>query len=484
MELRYTAHIAASRRKKDSLYNWQDLAVLALLILGAVLLYNAPKLFSVILQVMVLVLFARSKTPHYWLAIYMFTAFNPGGLFQSQAPQILSLIDAPGIGVVTFNMAFAAVAIAKALLLSSRSYYKHYVVIFGIYMLLLIPLFGGKLTYLIRGFLNYSWMLFLPAFLKTEEDFFQLFKLIFLFNFALLAMDMYQIITGVPFVHALSSGFYSQKSGQYLFREQDTEGLVRTSYGVQFAYLAIAGALYYLTLKKSRYSQVLLYASLIVGIFNVISSATRGWMIAILFIVVGYSMLLVPKLFRNFLISVPTMIVIVLILMRIPLVQHQIERSYERFATVEYLLEGDISAGGTSGRHIRGARVMSKYYESPLIGFGFGPDAMQYSDGHTGNQSMLLSFGAFGYGLYIILWLTFILRPILLFRRLPLGSDYKSLIWLPAFLLGGLIIIHSSSAAYLHPFVIGIFGAFVFALGNMIYQEALRQITRNSQRVE
>lgn len=466
------------------LYGWRDALLIVALILGAMLLYNTPKLFSVALQILVLLLFARSKKPYYWLAVYMFTVFNPGGLFHIDAPEMLSIIEAPAIGAVTFNMAFAAVAIAKATLLHSKAFYKRYVLIFGAYMVLLIPIFGGRPTYLIRGFLTYSWMLFLPAYMKEEGDFFQMFRLIFLLNLVMLAMNVYQIIQGVPFVHALSSSFFSQQSGRYLFRIQDTEGLVRTSYGVQVAYLAIAGSLYNLTFKKPRFPKIILYASLIIGLFNIISSATRGWMIGILFAVLAYSMFLVPRLFRNLIISVPTVALLVFTLMRIPLIRHQVERSYERFMTVEYVLEGDISAGGTSSRHIRGSRVMSKYYESPVIGYGFGPDTMEYVDGHTGNQTMLLYFGGIGYGLYIILWLVFMLKPILLFTRVPAGSGYRSLVWLPAFLLAGLIIIHSTSGMYLHPFATGIFGAFVFALGNMIYQQALGQIANKPLSLE
>lgn len=460
-------------KEKHSLVNWLDLVVVSLLILGAGLLYNYPKIFAVLAQALVLFFYARSKKPHYWLAIYMFIAFNPGGLYQVDAPVILSLVDVAGIGSVTFIMAFSAITIIKAIGKKSEFYFKPYIIVFGIYMLLLIPIFGGKISYLVRGFLNYSWLLFLPQWIKTEEDLEEMIRLIFLFNIVLLGMNIYQIVRGIPFVHSLSPSFYSQQSGRYLFRAQDVEGLVRTSYGVHIAYLSMVGSLYYLSFKKSKFPQIWLYVSLFIGVFNIVSSATRGWMIAVIFVMLGYSMFLVPRLFRNIVISLPFMFLVLLLLWRVPLVKHQLQKSYERFSTVEYVLEGDISAGGTSSRHIRGARVMSKFNDSPVIGFGFGPDAMEYLDSHTGNQSMLLQFGFLGYGIYIILWLVFMIKPILLLGRLPARSPFRSLVWLPLFALGGLIIIHSTSGMFLHPFTTGIFGAFIFALGNIIYKEAV-----------
>lgn len=465
-----------SRKQKDknTVVKWLDLLVIGLLLLGAVVLYNFPKLFSVLAQVLVLLFYARSKKPHYWLAVYMFTIFNPGGLYHTQALVMLTLVDVAGIGSVTFGMAFTAVTIFKSMGRKSNAYFKRYVIIFAIYMLLLIPVFGGRLSYLVRGFLNYSWLLILPGWMKTEEDLNELMRLLFLFNIVLLVMNLYQIVRGVPFVHLLSSSFYTQRTGKYLFREQDVEGLVRTYYGIQFAYLTMAGSLYYLSFKKSKFPQAWLYLSLLISIFNIVSSATRGWMTATLFVVLGYSMFLVPRLFRNILISAPLVVIVVLMLWQVPVVKHQLRRSYERFSTMEYVLEGDISAGGTSGRHIRGARVMSKFYESPIVGFGFGPQTMAYADGHTGNQTMLLYFGVLGYGIYIMLWLVFMLQPVLLIGRLPAKSPYRSIVWLPLFILGGMIIIHSTSGMFLHPFVAGIFGAFMFTMGNLIYQEALR----------
>lgn len=466
--------IGKNTKKKDghAIARGLDLLVISLLILGAILLYNFPKLFSVLAQVLVLLFYARSKKPHYWLAIYMFTAFNPGGLYHGQAPVLLSLIDVAGIGSVTFDMAFSAVTIYKSIGKKPEAYFKHYVIIFGIYMLLLIPIFGGKISYLLRGFLNYSWLLFLPELIKSEDDLSEIMRLLFLFNIVLLGMNIYQIISGVPFAHILSPSFRGQQAGRYLFREQDVGGLVRTSYGVHVAYLAMIGSLHYLTFKRSKFPQVWLYASLIIGIFNIVSSATRGWMIAVLFVVVGYSMFLVPRLFRSLVISAPLLVMVFFSFWQIPLVRHQLQKSYERFSTVEYLLEGDVSAGGTSSRHIRGARVMSKFSESPIIGFGFGPETMAYADGHTGNQTMLLYFGVLGYGIYILLWLVFMLKPIQLMGRIPARSPYRSLVWFPFFTLGGLIIIHSTSGMYLHPFNMGIFGAFVFTMGNLTYGEA------------
>lgn len=77
-------------------------------------------------------------------------------------------------------------------------------------------------------------------------------------------------------------------------------------------------------------------------------------------------------------------------------------------STLEKLVAGDITAGGTLARlDIRGPRVMNKFWQSPILGWGFANGYYEYADGHVGHQNILLNVGIVGYlfvnGLFIYL---------------------------------------------------------------------------------
>lgn len=453
---------------------FSDYLLVLFMILWAVLLYHAPKIVSIVIQLVVLLLYYRSKSNYRWIAIYMFTVFNPGGLFHNLAPVPLSIISSSGLGTITFDMAFSFVSILKTLTIRNKVFFNQILLAFGIYMVLLVPIFGGPLQTIIRGFLTYSWLLVMPRLIRSDDELHGLFRLIFLFNFVVFIMNLYQIVVGLPFLTSLGSSVSSVNASsgfRYLYNQRDTAELVRTSYGIQFAYLSISGSLYFLSRRRQEFPQSFLYVSMIIGITNVIFSATRGWILGVTFLVLGYSMFLLPRLFRNFSVAIPTVALVIIAMMQIPVVRNQFSRAFERFSTTEAIIGGDFTAEGTTNRVDVGMVILGKYVESPLIGWGFGDTSIAYSNGHTGNQTMLLQFGAIGYLMYIIFWFVFMIKPALLSRKLFGQRSIRGVFLLPFFTLGGVIIIHSTSAFFLHPFIAGSFVGTILAMGNIIYYQ-------------
>ena len=118
----------------------------------------------------------------------------------------------------------------------------------------------------------------------------------------------------------------------------------------------------------------------------------------------------------------------------------------DRMSTLTALLEGDPTAGGTLGRLTeRSPRVLGKFVERPITGFGFSREYNEYSDSHVGNETLLLKGGVVGYALMFYFWFNFNLK---LFRRnqyLTRQNPYKDT--LLVFIIGfiGLFLIHSSS---------------------------------------
>ena len=72
--------------------------------------------------------------------------------------------------------------------------------------------------------------------------------------------------------------------------------------------------------------------------------------------------------------------------------------SWSRVITVEKVIEGDITGGGTISRYdIRAPKVMEGFFSSSVVfGAGFSNHYYKYSDGHVGYHNILLNAGLTG----------------------------------------------------------------------------------------
>ena len=105
-------------------------------------------------------------------------------------------------------------------------------------------------------------------------------------------------------------------------------------------------------------------------------------------------------------------IVLISIVLTIPKINLQILQVVERTLTMEDLAKGDLTAGGSLSRLTeRGPRVMKKFYEQPVLGYGFSEEYYKFLDGHVGNQSLLLNGGIIGF--IIISYFHFIIFSLL-----------------------------------------------------------------------
>ena len=159
-----------------------------------------------------------------------------------------------------------------------------------------------------------------------------------------------------------------------------------------------------------------------------------------------------------------------------PVVRQQIDLAKQRYETIELLLEGDPTAGGTMVRLVvRSPRVMKKFYESPIIGWGYGVEANKYSDGHVGNQNLLMHNGVIGYLFWLMLWLNFILKMINLDKSISSANPYKNMPKLFIIMLLGILIINASAQwfSYLLQFLPGFTILFLVTMASFVYKKAL-----------
>jgi len=130
----------------------------------------------------------------------------------------------------------------------------------------------------------------------------------------------------------------------------------------------------------------------------------------------------------------------------VPTLSDTFEYSVTRIKTLDALVEGDSTAENTLGRITeRRPRVINKFKEQPIIGFGFSEEYYEYSDIHIGNETLLLQGGIIGYLLMVILWVTFNLKLLKRNTKLLYTNPFKNslIVFVIAFL--GFFIIHSTS---------------------------------------
>ena len=329
---------------------------------------------------------------------------------------------------------------------SGKSGLRHYFFIANI--LLLVPIF-----------------IVLPYNLRGNNFSLRLSNLLFIVVFINLMGQIIMLLWGVPLAQILNPDpTYRITAGDTNYIQEALRPILAPwlmLLALFLSFLSIAG-------KSVHFKKNYLYIIVFLSFMSIFITATRGWILAfIIFIGISSMLYSVKEGRRIALLAFVSLALFVVLYFTSSLFRVQIGKSFERFATVELILEGDISAGGTSIRHIRGADVMEGFYESPIIGLGFSSDSLDLSDQHVGNQMILLSGGIIGMIIILYLLIYIVLKSLkinnyLLSSGTSFGKYYGELKLIPAF-IASLFFIHSTSTA--------LFGYSIYtkAYGNMLW---------------
>ncbi len=218
---------------------------------------------------------------------------------------------------------------------------------------------------------------------------------------------------------AFGSQIFSYITGEYLdyyLRGVESRLLSieegRASRAHSAVYVTLFGiiqAFYFFYNRRQDINKNYLALVFFLGIYSIILTATRGWMIAMAVLLLGVLILFgLSEISRSFKLAAIATILLLGAVTFMPQLIQQLEASFERFSTMEALVHGDLTADGTLQRlDVRGPRVMSKFRESPILGFGFSNEYYEYRDGHVGHHNILLNIGIIGYifvnGLFVYL---------------------------------------------------------------------------------
>lgn len=449
----------------------------ALALVTIVVTYRFPGIFASLWYVFLLVLYFLSKDEAFWLAFFLITVDGFMGFMGPFTVTLNVLPDLPAIELCQFYIIVAFVKAARSKF-KPFIFYKTYIQILLVYILFLI-VWGQMMGY--SGELNAYFRI-----IKQTLPFILFFAIPRLFT----DVTVYERFLGFVFF-ILIIGFLTQlftiltglsPSGTVDFTEEElseVEGF-RPFFNGASTLLGLFGALFILSNRSGpRYHPLYLYLTVASAVGMVFLSATRGWIISFGLILILYFILVLRRNTGQIIGLAVTLILFLLLGSSVSRIKIQAVYSFKRLSTLEAFAAGDITAGGTLYRlNVRGPRVMNKWRENPVFGWGFSDETRKYVDGHVGNQNLLMTTGIVGFSLIVGFLIYFCTKLFLRFLITPRSYIYRNSI--PVFLifLAGWFVIHSTSGQQFHVMVLPlqvIPQVVFFSLGAKIFAMSLRK---------
>lgn len=478
------------RATRYSLWSIENTRLAIAFVITVILVYWFPRLgIPVVVSRMTflasLIMAFNSKDDCFWLSWFFLIMNAPGRLFSSSSGLTefrLPLYNlGPGISL-GFPELFLAVYLLKFFIRRRDSgflFVKYFVFIlaYGMLMLFYSMLLGttsSNLIIAVRSIAPWAWVLLLPAVITDTEKLGRVFRMLAPFVFLTFIFTIYAQLSG-NYIHNILAGESVLRSSGLAEEE-----LIRITHAFPLSFFCMMMSLFYISYADKRYNWNYLNVILVVAGTMIFMSATRGWILAIFILLASVFFMGGSNLFKQ---SARVIVIFGLFFSIVgtiyPALFFQTTQALKRFLTLEQLAQGDITAGGTLMRITdRGPRIMAVFRESPVIGWGFSRTFFSHSDGHVGNQNMLMQGGILGY-LAWMLPLILITRRVYTLSRMPrIRSLYGNgmLVFLLAIL--GSFVIHSSSMQMLGFIMLGqsshLHWALIFTAVMVVYNDAAK----------
>lgn len=395
------------------------------LIVAFVLVYFIPVRLNRLLFLLVLPIVWYSKRDYFWIAFFFILNEMPGGLFSGglrEDPFRLPIYSiAPGFSSA-INELFILLIFAKSLInkrinriYSPPFFSKELKLLLWLFIGLIVvsPLMGMSMETMANVFkLSISFTLFYSLFhlINHEEQLVNFLKIMFPFAFVALALQIYGLINGEQLIALVKPGI---KVVQGSYASNDPKGWIRPIELGHAMLITFSGSLFLLISRRHNFSKQYLILINLISFLVVLMSGTRSWFIAFC---IGYISFFffagkkIPKLFLN---SLFVILIVIFSIRVISVVNKQVNNALSRIMTVEKVIEGDITGGGTISRFdVRAPRVMQGFYSSTIIlGAGFSDHFYEYADGHVGYHNILLNAGIAGFILIMYFIMKVLIKP-------------------------------------------------------------------------
>ncbi|MBN2666412.1 MAG: O-antigen ligase family protein [Bacteroidales bacterium] len=417
-----------------------------LLITGTIVAtYFTNSIISSFWSLLLLLLYYRSDDEPLWLAFFLVTVDGFMG-FMGLYSVTLTLL--PGLPAIEVSQFYVMLAVIKAFSGRSKTpiFYKKYMQVLGIYLVFLI--FWGLVMGLSRELNMYMRVLktslpfllifSLPRLMPDLQAYKRFFGMVFIIVLTAFALQIFSLITGI----------YPAEAFVTAGDEIEDDEAFRTFYNAISTLIGLFGALLFLSVKgKTGFNSWLLILVVFASFIMALLSATRGWIIAFGFIIFMFALLIQTRDTKKILRLAVVAAILILAGNRSDRIREQVNYSRERLITIESIRAGDPTAEGTLHRlDVRGPRVMEIWKQNPLFGWGFSDTGFESSDGHVGNQTLLMFSGLTGFILLNGFLLYFMYMIYVAYRRSPRAALFRNGYLVFIIFLIGWFIIHSTSS--------------------------------------
>ena len=415
-----------------------------------------PQLLIKVIFLLLLFVVFRSKDDVFWLAWFFVVINAPGRLFSIGYSSTIYRLPLYRLGpgaAIGFDELFLLIYLLKFLLKKDKNnniFNKYWIIILIYGFITLFYSFGiglssGNVVSAIRMIIPWFWVLVLPEFISDSDKLAEAFKLLAPFVFINFFIQIYTQITGQYLNDILSGEIW------YGFLGSAEEELVRIVDGCAVNLFCMIMSLFYLCSEDKRFNRTYLNLIVVVYLIFILMTATRGWIVASLILLSSIFFMRGFNFMKQF---TSTLIILILFIFLLRIIYPsfilQTSLALERFKTLEFLIAGDPTAGGTLARISEySPRVMAVFRESPVIGWGLSDRYISSWDGHVGNQTMLMQGGIIGYAIWIICYVLTLLNIYFLNRNSIVRSHIKNggIVFLMAMI--AIFAIHSSSSQIL-----------------------------------
>ncbi|MBK7215219.1 MAG: O-antigen ligase family protein [Bacteroidales bacterium] len=252
---------------------------------------------------------------------------------------------------------------------------------------------------------------------------------------------------------------------------------------------------YLLISNTTNFKRLWIVIVMYIDFFICFTSATRGIFITYSIIVINlFYFLSKSSLLRAR--QITSMFVILLValgglqlLKQNDILSKQLSNATERLSSIGNYLDKDSNVAERENKRVdeRIPKLMKHIKDSPIIGYGFTDEALEYADGHVGFHNQMIEGGI----LEVLIFLYFIFSVIMKVRRFTTGFRHgiqKNALRFYAYALLALLVVHGTSSQFFG-FNIGFlpmqrwFMFTIFFVGLNVYYQDLRN-TMNQEYIK
>jgi len=257
--------------------------LITLVSISFISVYFLPAILNRAIFIVILVAAFRTKFNYVYLVWFFIINDAPGRLFTAssfEAARIPLYPVTSGVSV-TFQELFLILYLFKFLSLTRRPKFifkKEFsgYIVFGIFVIIYSFLLGMNFNNIIqtfRIFLPWSLIFILPTYIDSREILVRVSLLLFPIVVLAFSSQVYSYITGNYFDNYL-------RGIEFRFLGVDEESISRSYSAVNITLFCIIQAFYLFFNRKAEVNQAYLGFIIFTGLFSILLTATRGWIIA------------------------------------------------------------------------------------------------------------------------------------------------------------------------------------------------------------